>query len=85
MLPFLFNVSSRNDFAFILISDSDSFLGWIARELKMQQSHLESCLNVCPVFLSASYIRDYWLGSDNRYFVFDSNFSTQIDRWLTSI
>ena len=59
MLRFLSKVSLRNDYAFVLISNSDPSLKWIAKELKIQQWCLESCLNVHPVFLSASIIPDY--------------------------
>ena len=85
MLPFLSKVSLRNDYAFVLISNSDSSLKWIAKELKIQQSCLVSCLNVYPVFLSASIIPDYWLAKDNCFFILDSDICQQIKHWLISI
>ena len=85
MLRFIFKIASRNDYAFVLISNSDSSLRWITKELKIQQSCLESCLNVYPVFLSASIIPDYWLAADNLFFVLDSNICQQIKHWLISI
>ena len=84
MLPFLLGLSSQGDRSCIIILDSDSSLEWIAKELKIQQSSLKSCLNIYPLFISAQRIPDCWQEQGNLFFVFNPNICKQINRWLAS-
>ena len=85
MLPFLLGLSSQGDRSCLIILKSDSSLAWIAKELKVQQSSLKSCLNVYPVFMSAKKIPDFWKDQGNLFFVFNPNICDQLNLWLASI
>ena len=81
MTIFLFNLSSRFDATFVIISDSPQASIWLSREIAMQCSS-DNCYNIYPVFLNYTDIPDWWLGNDNHFINLDSASQDTLDAFL---
>ena len=71
MFPFLLQLSSAFETAYIVISDSPESSGWISKELHVQHS-IGNFTNLRPAFLTAKHIPMWWQASDPaRYILVD--------------
>ena len=84
MLPFLANLSSKFDAAFVVIDRSNQSSIWLSKELKVQHN-IGNCTNVYPALLTERNISDWWLEQDSHFVNIDSASHHSIDAFLNEV